>query len=343
MDSLALTGGDETLWLEMSRDEKHGGDGWAFTECLWSPTHKNPAGRWPFWESLLHVRRGQIVVHLRGKDRSAAFVGYSTARADGFTTDSRPPDPGQWSWAKSFHKVPLTDFVSFADPISLRQVFSQRERELRQFFEKNRQRSPGTKEHIFFVVQNNRLQCLNGAYLSQLSAELAGIVLGPDFSGSSDPIHLSSISARTGEQIAQIRRRQGQAAFSARVRVNYRHKCCFPGCPVADGKFLVGAHIDRWTDSADFRGDPANGLCMCLLHDKAFEIGLFTLTDDFRVSCDPDVAKSPWGKENLVPFEGQSIRLGLIKPATEVLRRHRERVGSKIRGRQVLPTRKAPI
>ena len=74
------------MWLEMSRDSAHGGPGWAFTECLWSPTHKNPSGSWSFWELLSRVRKGDTVFHLRGKSPRAAFVGYSIADSDGYQT-----------------------------------------------------------------------------------------------------------------------------------------------------------------------------------------------------------------------------------------------------------------
>src|SRR5437868_6496197 len=41
----SINRGRNTIWLEMSRDEKHGGAGWIFTECLWSLTY---AFRWDF-------------------------------------------------------------------------------------------------------------------------------------------------------------------------------------------------------------------------------------------------------------------------------------------------------
>ena len=81
----------QIMWLEMSRDEEHGGPGWVFTECLWSPSHKKPSGKWPFWESLLSVRQGDIVFHLRGKTHFARFVGYSIADSNGYHTAQRPP------------------------------------------------------------------------------------------------------------------------------------------------------------------------------------------------------------------------------------------------------------
>lgn len=28
------------IWLEMSREEKHGGGEWSFQKCIWAPSHK---------------------------------------------------------------------------------------------------------------------------------------------------------------------------------------------------------------------------------------------------------------------------------------------------------------
>ena len=316
------------MWLEMSRDSAHGGPGWAFTECLWSPTHKNPSGSWSFWELLSRVRKGDTVFHLRGKSPRAAFVGYSIADSDGYQTQDRPPIPGRWAYATSFYRVPLTDFVPFLDPIPLGQVFSERDTELRDFFAKNKSKPRRLQEHIFFVVQAGRLQCLNGAYLSEFGEALGNIILGPRFSGGSAQANGVAISARTGDQIAHVKARLGHDAFSANVRQNFGSRCCFPGCRVAEDRFLVGAHIARWSDARELRGDTSNGLCLCLFHDRAFESGLFTLTAEFRVAANSTkLADSPWAKENIAPHDGKAIRLGAITPALNSLRQHWGRNG----------------
>lgn len=316
------------MWLEMSRDSAHGGADWAFTECLWSPSHKNPSGSWSFWELLKRVRKGDTVFHLRGKSPRAAFVGYSVADSDGYQTEDRPPMPGQWAYATSFYRVPLTGFVPFLDPIPLGRVFSERDTHLREYFAENKRRPRRLQEHIFFVVQAGRLQCLNGAYLSEFDEELAHIILGPRFGGTSAQANGVAVSARTGDQIAQVKARIGQEVFSANVRQNYGSRCCFPGCSVAEDRFLVGAHIARWSDARELRGDTSNGLCFCLFHDRAFEIGLFTLTTEFRVAANSaKLADSPWAKENIAPHDGKAIALGAIKPALQSVRQHWERIG----------------
>lgn len=118
--------------------------------------------------------------------------------------------------------------------------------------------------------------------------------------------------------------RVGQDAFSRAVRANYGHRCCFPGCDVDHDSLLVAAHIARWADDLESRGDVANGLCLCGLHDKAFECGLFTLTDEFRVKVDRSTA-SAWVEAHLATIDGLHIKLGRIRPSARAVRQHRDR------------------
>src|SRR5919112_630978 len=64
----------DMLWLEMSRDEAHGGGSWAFGQSLWSPSRKTNGTKWAFWNTLLRVEAGDPVLHLRGKGDRATFV-----------------------------------------------------------------------------------------------------------------------------------------------------------------------------------------------------------------------------------------------------------------------------
>jgi putative restriction endonuclease len=218
--------------------------------------------------------------------------------------------------------------VPFVDPIPLGDVWTAREVELRDYFRQNERKPRARREHLFYVVQGGRLQCLNGAYLSEFGNQLAAIILGPAFEGRPWEEGVGSPTVRTAEQIAEIRARVGQALFSDNVRDNYGRRCCFPECPVGEDALMVGAHIARWCDAEDLRGETSNGLRLCLMHDKAFEIGLFTLAADFRVAANPSaIRRSPWGQANIAHFDGQPIRLGPVRPALASLSRHWERIG----------------
>jgi putative restriction endonuclease len=323
------------MWLEMSRDDMHGGDGWGFKECLWSPTRtrsteKAPSRAWAYWELLPRVHANDVVVHLRGENKEAELVGYSIADADGYETTSRPPHAGQWDYASSFYRVPLIDFVPFAQPIRVYDIFSERNEDLRAHYLANRLKKKAKLQYqlLFFVVQGDRLQCQNGAYLSEFSTLLANIVFGPAFAGQASSKPMKAVSIKTGEQVAQIKARIGQAEFSDEVRENYGGRCCFPGCEVAEHGLLVGAHIARWADAEHLRGEVSNGLCLCLFHDKLFERGVFTLTPDHRIAInEPKLQSSPWSHANIAPFSGKVIKSGGVLPGAEPLKKHWERIG----------------
>jgi hypothetical protein len=132
------------------------------------------------------------------------------------------------------------------------------------------------------------------------------------------------ISVRETAQLRQVR--VGQDDFRRAVCDNYGHQCCFPGCEVDHDALLVAAHIARWADDAETRGDIANGLCLCGLHDKAFESGLFTLTDTLSVVVNRHKARSStWVGTDLQKAGGQTIRTGRILPSDSAICQHRDR------------------
>lgn len=317
------------MWLEMSRDPTHGGEGWEFGTCLWSPSRKQQGGRWPFWELLLKVRQGDTIFHLRGVNELAAFVGYSVADTDGYSTTRRPPEPGNWRYAQEFYRVPLKDFTLFSHPVSLSRFWVENDVSLRNYYAANRSRHRDQRRHVFFVVQGGRLQCLNGAYFSEVDAELAEMLLPPATgSAAAAARDLPLDRVAIGEELRDVRMRIGQERFSAEVRKNYGCRCCFPDCDVADPLLLVGSHIGRWSDAVELRGNVANGLCLCLMHDKAFENGLYTLDRSMKVRVNPIRTSSiRWADKNLQPFDGRVIRGGSIVPDTKALVLHWERIG----------------
>lgn len=132
----------------------------------------------------------------------------------------------------------------------------------------------------------------------------------------------------TGTYKTQKLARVGQSEFSENVQDNYDHQCCFPGCEVADNRYLIGAHIARWADREDLRGDVSNGLCFCLHHDKAFEVGHFTIDEDLRVwTTVSQVEKSTWAQEHILPHAGEPIKKGEVPPHPEALKDHWKRLG----------------
>ena len=310
------------LWLEMTRTEEHGGPGWGFGDRVWCPSRKRNGAKWSHWETVLQVKKGDVIVHLKGKTHKQQFLGFSIAAEDAKETNERPSKPGEWGFAKSFYYAALNDYVPFSKPINLNEVLAAEDKRLRDYF-----RRKAESERLFLVEQDGRLQCFNGGYFSEMTEELAAIIFGPDFSGAPQQSKSPAISAATGQQLALIKVRLGQRDFSANVRANYDDRCCFPNCGIEDPVFLVGAHIARWADNPELRGQTSNGLCFCLIHDKAFELGLFTLTKDGRIWVNGEMAKSfNWAASNLLPYANHKIKQGVIRPSVAALQLHWQRL-----------------
>ncbi len=83
------------------------------------------------------------------------------------------------------------------------------------------------------------------------------------------------------EMERSVRVRLGQRFFRGSIMANYRERCCVCGMPITE--LLIASHIIPWKDREDLRLNPSNGLCLCALHDKAFDRGLLAIDDDYKV------------------------------------------------------------
>jgi len=272
------------------------------------------------------IQTGDIVLHLRGVHPNAVFVGYSQASSGGYETADRPPDPKAWSFSKRFYRADLKDYVPFHDPMNLVDIFLRRRNQLIAYFDNNKAKST-SKQRLFYVRQAGRLQCLNGAYLSRVDDQLFTALFDKPALPHEQHNPETPTSVETGWQLATVKSRIGQAAFSSAIKELYGDRCCFPGCHVSDSRFLIGAHIARWSDNPKLRGELGNGLCLCLMHDKAFEHGIFTLDHGYRIYINPQETDS----ESLAVIEifkhrGEQIRLSTIQPLRASLQEHWDRI-----------------
>lgn len=90
---------------------------------------------------------------------------------------------------------------------------------------------------------------------------------------------LSDFSGETRAVLVQQRLKQ--RFFRRAVLSSYRGRCCISG--VSDARLLVASHIIPWRANVSHRLNPRNGLCLSSIHDRAFDAGLFTLTDDLEI------------------------------------------------------------
>jgi len=141
---------------------------------------------------------------------------------------------------------------------------------------------------------------------------------------SSDDIKTQNRTVKT-ERKSVVKIRIGQSIFRKMVLDNYSSKCCFSGLDLPT--LLVASHIVPWADREDIRLNPRNGLCLSSIHDRAFDQGLWTLSDHGEIVISDALKKSDSGFviEQFLEYEGQSLLLPKEHlPDNEFIQHHRK-------------------
>ncbi|WP_190272140.1 HNH endonuclease [Sideroxydans lithotrophicus] len=115
-----------------------------------------------------------------------------------------------------------------------------------------------------------------------------------------------------------------QSFFRRAVLSSYRGRCCMSG--LSEPRLLVASHIVPWSKDKANRLNPSNGLCLSAIHDRAFDKGLITISDDMRVVVSAELKrnKEAFVVEVLLPLEGKAIELPeRFAPQTEFIAWHR--------------------
>jgi hypothetical protein len=125
-----------------------------------------------------------------------------------------------------------------------------------------------------------------------------------------------------------VRVRLGQSFFRQAVLASYGLRCCVTGTPVPE--LLVASHILPWAAHPEHRVNPRNGLCLARTHDAAFDAGLITLDEEWRLVLSRrlrDHLPNEAVERQFVAYEGRAIALPeKFRPDGAFVARHRETV-----------------
>jgi predicted restriction endonuclease len=125
-----------------------------------------------------------------------------------------------------------------------------------------------------------------------------------------------------------VRVRLVQSFFRETVLSSYNFSCavCRLNLPI----LLNASHIIPWSADKTRRADPQNGLSLCVFHDRAFDKGLITVDDNFRIilSRQAKVAKAPkLQRVGLLEIDGRKIVLpDKFRPDKVAFAYHREKI-----------------
>jgi predicted restriction endonuclease len=119
--------------------------------------------------------------------------------------------------------------------------------------------------------------------------------------------------------------RVGQQFFRRAVLSAYDYRCCITGLAVPS--LLLASHIVPWKVDPSNRLNPRNGLCLSALHDRAFDAGIITISEDLRVQTSSRVSDDAFYRLAVSAFDGRPITIpGKFRPSSDFLRYHRESI-----------------
>lgn len=121
--------------------------------------------------------------------------------------------------------------------------------------------------------------------------------------------------------------RLSQSFFRRAVLSSYGSSCCM--CGINFPQMLIASHIKPWGSHEETRTDPENGLCLCALHDKAYDRGLMTVDANREIGVSSSVlnSKVQFVETSLAVFNKQKIKMpSRFAPKQEYLDWHRKNV-----------------
>lgn len=129
------------------------------------------------------------------------------------------------------------------------------------------------------------------------------------------------------ERVSQIKTRTVQSFFRKAVISSYHNQCAV--CSLKHSELLIASHIVPWSKKLESRADPSNGISLCSLHDKAFDLGFVGVSTDYKILVSSKLKdnKVRVYEDMFVRFNSQKIQMPFrFSPNEEYLDWHHKNV-----------------
>jgi len=201
------------VFIETTKSEHlHGGPGWAFGTCLWSPS-RNRAGH-DTYALMREPEPGDLVVHLYKHSwpdgiTETRLCGRSLVSEACREVPDEPPSPGAWAVMLPYYRIELQEYEWFAAPLPVSVLLREYGEEIRQDALENR------PKHYPFAKYGDTVRLTQGMYLSRCTPALYQIFLR------ALGIQEAEVSSSDGGtelhfEYAESRRRSSERYFFAR-------------------------------------------------------------------------------------------------------------------------------
>lgn len=130
------------------------------------------------------------------------------------------------------------------------------------------------------------------------------------------------------EKEASVKVRINQSFFRSMILANYRSRCAI--CSLPESRLLIAAHIIPWAADPANRMNPKNGICMCVLHEKAFDVGLIAINDNSVIVLSKHIKRlfsEPPVQRGFIIYEGNKIiEPDKFQPDGKFVKYHRDNI-----------------
>lgn len=136
----------------------------------------------------------------------------------------------------------------------------------------------------------------------------------------------SELNYSSKDKLRLIKTRMNQSFFRASVLSAYNNTCAITRIKI--NELLVASHIKPWSKDKSNRLNPHNGICLNSIHDKAFDIGLITIDNHYKIILSKrlkDYYSNKFIDNVFKKYEGETILVPeRFKPSQEFLTYHND-------------------
>ena len=164
----------KSVFLETTKSHHdHGGAGWEFGTCLWSPV-TNITGAHSY-ELMKEPQPGDLVLHNYhfappGKKTDSYLCGFSKVSKAVIVRSDEPPSPGTWSNRKEYYRIDLEDFSGIESPLNFKTFTENYSQGLRGHLEHERPR------FFPFTISGGIVRLNQGMYLTRVTSFLYSVL-----------------------------------------------------------------------------------------------------------------------------------------------------------------------
>jgi len=151
------------VWIEDTKTTTHGhgGPGWEFGSCLWSPSaYEGGSDHYALMrEPQIHINDGDL-------------VGWSYVSAPFRELKESPPSPGQWAGRPSYYRIELKSYQDFPRSIPLKKSIENNRTAIREELKKD-----APKRYSFTLYgEKEEVRHAQGAYLTRCTPKLYALI-----------------------------------------------------------------------------------------------------------------------------------------------------------------------